>query len=48
VDGIDTPAGQLAMAFLLAGARPGSYGLGDSAGDGILPDPPPLPAPGEE
>jgi hypothetical protein len=48
VDGIDTAAGQLAMAFLLAGARPGSYGSGDTATDGILPDPPPLPAPSEE
>jgi hypothetical protein len=48
VDGVDTPAGQLAVAFLLAGARPGSYGVGRTATDGILPDPPPLPAPSEE
>ena len=47
VGGVDTPAGQLAVAFLLAGARPGSYGLGPTATDGILPDPPPLPAQSE-
>ena len=29
--------------FLLAGARPGSYGTGESAVDGILPDAPPPP-----
>jgi hypothetical protein len=48
VDAVDTAAGQLAVAFVLAGARPGSYGVGETATDGILPDPPPLPAPREE
>ena len=48
VDGVDTAAGQLAAAFVLAGARPGSYGVGETATDGILPDPPPLPAPSED
>ena len=48
VEGVDTAAWQLAVAFLLGGARPGSYGLGRTATDGILPDPPPLPAPNEE
>ena len=43
VDGVDDPAGQVALVFLLAGARPGSYGTGESAVDGILPDPPPPP-----
>ncbi|MCZ7587670.1 MAG: copper transporter [Gaiella sp.] len=43
VDGADTPAGRVALVFLLAGARPGSYGTGEDALDGILPDPPPLP-----
>lgn len=43
VDGVDDAAGQVALVFLLAGARPGSYGTGVSAVDGILPPPPPLP-----
>ena len=43
VDGVDDAAGQVALVFLLAGARPGSYGTGESAVDGILPDPPPPP-----
>jgi len=43
VDGVDDAAGQVALVFLLAGARPGSYGVGDGAVDGILPDPPPPP-----
>lgn len=44
VDRVDTPAGQVALVFLLAGARPGSYGIGEDAADGVLPDPPPRPA----
>jgi hypothetical protein len=44
VDGIDDVAGQVAMVFLLAGARAGSYGVGKDATDGIIPDPPPAPA----
>jgi copper transport outer membrane protein MctB len=43
VDSIDGAPGQVALVFLLAGARPGSYGTGLDATDGILPDPPPLP-----
>ena len=43
VDSIDGAPGQVALVFLLAGARPGSYGTGADATDGILPDPPPLP-----
>ena len=43
VDSVDEAAGQVALVFLLAGARPGSYGTGAEAADGILPDPPPLP-----
>ena len=41
VDGVDDAAGQVALVFLLAGARSGSYGVGNDAVDGILPDPPP-------
>jgi hypothetical protein len=44
VDGVDDVAGQVALVFLLAGARPGSYGVGKNASDGIIPDPPPVPA----
>ena len=43
VDGVDDAAGQVALVFLLAGARPGSYGVGNDATDGIIPDPPPPP-----
>lgn len=39
-DAVDTAAGQVALVFLLDGARPGSYGLGADAVDGVLPDPP--------
>ena len=42
---VDDAAGQVALVFLLAGARPGSYGVGNDAVDGILPDPPPAPPP---
>jgi hypothetical protein len=46
VDAIDGAAGKVALVFLLAGARTGSYGLGEEAVDGVLPAPPPrvLPA----
>ncbi len=37
VDSVNTPAGRLALALLLAGAEPGSYGIEESARDGILP-----------
>jgi hypothetical protein len=37
VDFVDTEVGRLSLALLLAGARPGSYGLKTTATDGILP-----------
>lgn len=37
VDAVDTSAGRLALAVLLAGAQPGRYGIGAEASDGILP-----------
>jgi hypothetical protein len=43
VEGVDDVAGQVALVFLLAGARAGSYGVGKDAADGIIPDPPPAP-----
>jgi hypothetical protein len=48
VDTIETPTGQVALVYLLGGARPGSYGIGPSAVDGVLPDAPPSPAPTDE
>ena len=46
VDAVDTAVGDVALVFLLEGARPGSYGLGDNAVDGVLPAAP-QPVPGE-
>ena len=43
VDGVDGAPGQVALAFLLAGARPGSYGVDVTAVDGVLPAAPPPP-----
>lgn len=43
---IDTAVGQVALVLLLDGARPGSYGLGVNAVDGVLPNAP-LPVTGE-
>ena len=40
VDGVDAAPGQVALIFLLAGARPGSYGVDATAADGVLPEPP--------
>lgn len=37
VDDVDTEAGRLALALLLGGASSGHYGLGKTAGDGVLP-----------
>ena len=37
VDFVDTEVGRLALALLLEGGRPGSYGLKPTATDGILP-----------
>ena len=52
VDFVDTEVGRFALAVLLAGGRPGSYGLKQTATDGILPPieavaAPPFPASGE-
>jgi Copper transport outer membrane protein, MctB len=46
VDAVDTAVGEVALVFLLEGARPGSYGLGLDAVDGVLPAAP-QPVPGE-
>jgi hypothetical protein len=46
VDAVDTAVGDVALVFLLEGARPGSYGLGPDAVDGVLPAAP-QPVPGE-
>ncbi len=42
VDNVDTLAGRLALALLLAGGQPGHYGLKDSASDGVAPPIEPL------
>jgi hypothetical protein len=44
VDNVDSPPGKLALVLLLAGADPGSYGVKDTAQDGILPPIEPLAA----
>jgi len=44
VDNVDTLAGRIALALLLAGGPPGNYGLKDSATDGVTPPIEPLPA----
>jgi hypothetical protein len=41
VEAVDEASGRVALVFLLAGARPGSYGIGPDASDGVLPDAPP-------
>jgi hypothetical protein len=43
VDNVDTLAGRLALALLLAGGPPGHYGLKDSASEGVTPPIEPLP-----
>jgi hypothetical protein len=43
VDNVDTLAGRLALALLLAGGTPGQYGLKDTATDGVAPPIEPLP-----
>ena len=48
VEGVDGAAGRAALVFLLGGARPGSYGIGADAVDGVLPDAPPAPTKTEE
>jgi Copper transport outer membrane protein, MctB len=37
VDDVETLAGRVALALLLAGAEPGHYGIKDSASDGVAP-----------
>jgi hypothetical protein len=44
VDDIDTPAGRLALALLLAGSPIGNYGLKETADDGIVPPVEPQPS----
>jgi len=46
VDSVETSAGRLALVLLLGGAEPGSYGLRETAKDGVLPAIPPLPSHG--
>jgi hypothetical protein len=43
VDDIEAPAGRLALALLLSGSSIGTYGLKESAGDGVVPPIEPLP-----
>ena len=43
VDDVDTMFGRLTLALLLAGGRPGHYGLSDSASDGVAPPIEPVP-----
>jgi hypothetical protein len=42
VDSVDTSAGRLGLVLLLAGAEPGSYGVRETATDGVLPSVPAL------
>jgi hypothetical protein len=44
VDDVNAPEGRLALALLLSGSPGGSYGVKESAGDGIIPPIEPLPA----
>jgi hypothetical protein len=44
VDSIDTAAGRIALALLLAGGEPGHYGIKDSATDGVTPSVPQIPS----
>jgi hypothetical protein len=46
VDDLDTIAGRLALAVLLADGEPGHYGLKDSATDGVMPPIEPVQQPG--
>jgi copper transport outer membrane protein MctB len=46
VDGVETPAGKLALVLVLGGAQPGSYGQRPAATNGVLPPVPPAPAEG--
>ena len=44
VDDVDTAGGRLALALLLAGGKPGHYGVKESASDGVTPPIEPVPA----
>jgi len=46
LDSVDTSSGRLGLALLLGGAAPGSYGVKESATDGILPPVTPQPTRG--
>ena len=46
VDSVDSSAGRLGLVLLLGGAAPGSYGLEETAADGIMPPVAPLPSQG--
>lgn len=43
VDDTETAAGRVAVALLLDGAKPGHYGAGETATDGVIPDPDSVP-----
>ena len=45
VDDVETVAGKVALAFLLAGGAPGHYGVKDSASDGVAPSVDSVPVP---
>lgn len=44
VDNVDSAAGRIALALLLAGGEPGQYGIKDSATDGVAPPVPQIPS----
>jgi Copper transport outer membrane protein, MctB len=46
VDDVDRDAGRVALALLISGAEPGHYGVGEGAGDGVVPTIEPLGAEG--
>ena len=46
VDSVDTSSGRLGLVLLLAGSAPGSYGIEETASDGVLPPVTPSPAQG--
>jgi Copper transport outer membrane protein, MctB len=46
VDNVETLAGRVALALLLAGGAPGHYGVKDSASDGVAPPVDSVPVPG--
>ena len=46
VDSVERPPGRLALVLVLGGGQPGSYGLRQTAVNGVLPSVPPAPAQG--